>query len=71
MQRMRKLQLALIGAVIVVTLGYALRSGITTAATTTEAKQTQSQPAEGLDYSKFLHSSRNHARLPVSSLPSS
>jgi len=65
MQRMRKLQLALIGAVIVVTLGYALRSGITTAATSTEAKQQQqSQPAEGLDYAKFLHSSRNHARLP-------
>jgi len=65
MQRMRKLQLALIGAMIVVTLGYALRSGITTAATTTEPKQQQqSQPPEGLDYSKFLHSSRNHARLP-------
>lgn len=65
MQRMRKLQLALLGAVIVVTAGYALRSGITTAATTTEAEQQQqSQPPEGLDYSKFLHSSRNHARLP-------
>ena len=65
MQRMRKLQLAVIGAVIVVTLGYFLRYGATTAATTTEAEQQQqSQPGEGLDYSQFLHSSRNHARLP-------
>jgi len=65
MQRMRKLQLAVIGAVIVVTLGYVLRFEATTAATTTEAEQQQqSQPAEGLDYSKFLHGSRNHARLP-------
>jgi c(7)-type cytochrome triheme protein len=64
-QRMRKLQLALISTVIVATLGYVLQSGATTASTTTEAgQQQQSQPAEGLDYSKFLHNSRNHARLP-------
>ena len=59
---MRKLQLVVIGAVIVVTLGYVLRSNAT--ATNAEPQQQQSQPAEGLDYSKFLHSSRNHARLP-------
>ena len=65
MQRMTKLQLAVTGAMIVVTLGYVMRSS-TTASTTTEAaqQQQQSQPPEGLDYSKFLHSSRNHARLP-------
>jgi c(7)-type cytochrome triheme protein len=61
---MRKLQLAVIGAVIVVTLGYVLRSGATTTSTATSAEPQQNQPAEGLDYSKFLHSSRNHARLP-------
>ena len=62
---MRKLQLALICAVTVAAVGYALQSGTSTASTMTGAdQQTQSQPPEGLDYSKFLHSSRNHSRLP-------
>lgn len=64
MQRMRKLLIAVICAVIVSTLGYFFQSRAKTASTTTEAEQQQSQPGEGLDYSKFLHSSRNHARLP-------
>jgi c(7)-type cytochrome triheme protein len=63
MQSMSRLQLGVLCAVIVVTLGYVLRSGAWTAATMTHADQ-QSQSAEGLDYSKFLHSNTNHARLP-------
>ena len=58
---MKNLQLALIWVVIVVTAGYVFPSGATTVAT---AQQAQSQPQEGLDYSKFLHNSRNHARMP-------
>ena len=66
MHRMRKLHLVLIcAAMTVVSAGYVVQSGASTAPTTTGAEQqTQSQPAEGLDYSKFLHSSRNHARMP-------
>lgn len=64
MQRMRKLQLAVLGTIIVATLGYVLQSGATTASTTTPSGQESTQATEGLDYSKFLHSSRNHARLP-------
>lgn len=61
---MKKFQLALICTVIVVTLGYVFQSGGTTAATIETEPQAQSQPSEGLDYSKFLHNTRNHARLP-------
>ena len=64
MQRMRKLQLAVISTIIVATLGYVLQSGATTASTVTPSGQEPTQTSEGLDYSKFLHSSRNHARLP-------
>ena len=50
---------------LVVMLGYVLQSGATTGpAFTGTEQQTQSQAPEGLDYSKFLHDSRNHARLP-------
>ena len=62
---MKNLRLVLIWVVIVVTAGYVLPSGATTVATFNGAvQQAQSQPSEGLDYSKFLHTSRNHARLP-------
>jgi c(7)-type cytochrome triheme protein len=62
---MKKIQLAVIGALAVLALGYVLESSATTSVSTTEAEQQQqSQPAEGLDYSQFLHSTRNHARLP-------
>jgi c(7)-type cytochrome triheme protein len=64
MRRMTRLQLAVIGAVIVVTAGYVIQSRATTASATTEADQQQSQAGDGLDYSKFLHSNTNHARLP-------
>ena len=51
--------------VFVVMLGYVLQSGATTGSTFAGTQQqTQSQAPEGLDYSKFLHDSRNHARLP-------
>lgn len=63
-QRMKKLQLALIVFVVVVTLGYVLQYRVTTASPIPASQQSQSQPPEGLDYSKFLHNSRNHARLP-------
>ena len=63
-QRMKKLQLALFCGVAVVTLSYVLQNRATTASTTLAVEQTQIQPPEGLDYSKFLHNSRNHARLP-------
>jgi len=56
MQRLSRLQLGVITALLVVSLGYVIRS----TAATTEPPQT----AEGLDYSKFLHSNANHARLP-------
>ena len=62
MQRTRKLPLMLICVVVVVTLGYVLQRRPTTASTINE--QAQIQLPEGLDYSKFLHNSRNHARLP-------
>lgn len=52
----------LICVVVVVTLGYVLQYRPTTASTINQ--QEQIQPPEGLDYSKFLHNSRNHARLP-------
>jgi c(7)-type cytochrome triheme protein len=65
MQGTNKFQLVVLCVVIAVILGYVLRSGTTTASTINEAQQqSQSQATEGLDYSKFLHSSRNHARLP-------
>lgn len=64
MRRMSKLQLAVISGVIVVTLGYVVRSAATTGAATTRADQQESLTAEGVDFSKFLHSNRNHARLP-------
>ena len=60
-----KNQLALICVTIVVTLGCVLQFGGTTASTLPGTnQQAQAQPPEGLDYSKFLHNSRNHARLP-------
>lgn len=61
---MKKLQFALGCLVIVVTLGYVLQHRATIASTTQAGQQAQPQPPEGLDYSKFLHNSRNHARLP-------
>ena len=61
---MQKFQLSLIGIVVVVTLGYGFHYRTTTASTISADLQGQSQPPEGLDYSKFLHNSRNHARLP-------
>ena len=64
MQRISKLQLAVISTIIVATMVYVVESGATTASTTTASSQESTQPTEGLDYSKFLHSSRNHARLP-------
>ena len=65
MQRTKKIQLAVIGALVVAALGYVVESSATTSPTIAEAEQQpQNQPAEGLDYSKFLHSTRNHARLP-------
>jgi len=63
-QRTNKLQLALIVIVIIVTLGYLLQNRATTASTIEANQQGPPQPPEGLDYSKFLHDSRNHARLP-------
>jgi hypothetical protein len=49
----------------VAVLGYVIQSGASTGPTSTGTEpQTQSQAPEGLDYSKFLHDSRNHARLP-------
>jgi c(7)-type cytochrome triheme protein len=61
---MTKLQLTLICVVVVATMGYALRYRTTAASTVQTGSQEQTQPPEGLDYSKFLHTSRNHARLP-------
>lgn len=61
---MKKLKLVLIGAVVVASMGYALQYGTTTASTVEPDRQEQNQQPEGLDYSKFLHNSRNHARLP-------
>ena len=52
------------GAVVVASMGYALQYGTTTASTVEPDRQEQNQQPEGLDYSKFLHNSRNHARLP-------
>lgn len=63
-RRMKKLQLALICGVVVVTLIYVFQSRATTASTIEAIQQAQTQPPEGLDYSKFLHNSSNHARLP-------
>jgi cytochrome c7-like protein len=49
----------------VAVLGYVIQSGASTGPTSSGTEpQTQSQAPEGLDYSKFLHDSRNHARLP-------
>jgi hypothetical protein len=39
-------------------------SGTSGTSKTLEAPQTQVQIPEGLDYSKFLHNTQNHARLP-------
>jgi c(7)-type cytochrome triheme protein len=63
---MKKLQLALIVVVVVVTVGFVLQYRATTASPipATQQPQSQPQPPEGLDYSKFLHNSRNHSRLP-------
>ena len=61
---MKKLKLVLIGAVVVASMGYALQYRTTTASTVEPDRQEQNQQPEGLDYSKFLHNSRNHARLP-------
>lgn len=61
---MKNVQLALISIVVVVTLGYVLQYRVTTASTIQAGQQAQIQPPEGLDYSKFLHNSRNHERLP-------
>src|SRR5688572_25841614 len=61
---MKKLQLALIIFVVVVTLGYVLQYRVTTASPIPANQQSLPQPPQGLDYSKFLHNSRNHGRLP-------
>ena len=61
---MKKLPLALICAVVFAAAGYVLQYRATTASTIQASQQTQNQPPEGLDYAKFLHNSRNHARLP-------
>ena len=61
---MKNLKLALISAVVVASMGYALQYRTTTASTVVPDRQEQIQQPEGLDYSKFLHNSRNHARLP-------
>lgn len=62
---MKKLQLALMSVLFVAVLGYVIQSGASTGLTSSGTEpQTQSQAPEGLDYSKFLHDSRNHARLP-------
>jgi c(7)-type cytochrome triheme protein len=57
---MSRLQLVVICAVMVVTLGYVFQSAASTAAT----PAAQPQTTQDLDYSKFLHSNANHARLP-------
>jgi c(7)-type cytochrome triheme protein len=59
-----KLQLALICITGVVALGYVVQYRATTASPIKAEPQSQIKPPEGLDYSKFLHNSRNHARLP-------
>jgi hypothetical protein len=62
---MKKLQLALMSVLFVAVLGYVIQSGASTGPTSTGTEpQTRSQAPEGLDYPKFLHDSRNHARLP-------
>ena len=63
-QRTKTIQLALICAVVFAVVGYVLQQRATTASPIQTNQQTQNQPPEGLDYSKFLHNSRNHARLP-------
>jgi c(7)-type cytochrome triheme protein len=63
-QRLKQLPFALTCLVVVVTLGYVLQYRGTTASTIQAGQQAQGQSPEGLDYSKFLHNSRNHARLP-------
>ena len=60
----KQLSFALTCLVVIVTLGYLLQYRATTASTIQAGQQAQVQPPEGLDYSKFLHNSRNHARLP-------
>jgi cytochrome c7-like protein len=60
----KKFQLALICAVVFAVVGYVLQRHATTASPLQTNQQTQNQPPEGLDYSKFLHNSRNHSRLP-------
>lgn len=59
-QRMIRLQSTVLCAALLLALGYAIRSGTTVAS----ADQQQAQSTEGLDFSKFLHSNTNHARLP-------
>lgn len=63
-QRTKTIQLALICAVVFAVVGYVLQQRATTASPIQTNQQAQNQPPEGLDYSKFLHNSRNHARLP-------
>ena len=63
-QRTKKIHLALICVVVVAILGFTLQNRATTASNVQTNQQAQTQPPEGLDYSKFLHDSRNHARLP-------
>lgn len=63
-QRIKKLQLALICALTVVSLVYVVQSRATTPSRVEPEQPAQSQASEGIDYSKFLHNSRNHARLP-------
>ena len=63
-QRTKKIQLALICVVVVAALSFVLQNRTTTASNVETNQQSQTQPPEGLDYSKFLHDSRNHARLP-------
>ena len=58
-----------VGVVILISLTFAVAlnsraSGSSLNATRSSSPQTQLQFPEGLDYSKFQHSSRNHSRLP-------
>lgn len=62
-QSMKKPHLALI-VVVFAALASVVQYRATTASTVPANEQAQTQAAEGLDYSRFLHNSRNHARLP-------
>jgi hypothetical protein len=54
----------LLGASILCALGAIVDFGLSTSAGRVQSNQEQMQFPEGLDYGKFMHSSRNHSRLP-------